>query len=82
MVEQPGIDLDVQGPINGYTPLHDALWHGFVECAEVLVNAGASLTLLGHDGKTPLDVAVEVSGADSSIAKLIRSKMPTTGASG
>ena len=82
LVEQPGIDLDVQGPINGYTPLHDALWHGFVECAEVLVNAGASLTLLGHDGKTPLDVAVEVSGADSSIAKLIRSKMPTTGASG
>ena len=64
LVEHPDIDLDVQGPINGYTPLHDALWHGFVECAEVLVNAGASLTLRGHDGKLPLDVASEVSGAE------------------
>ena len=82
LVEHPDIDLDIQGAINGYTPLHDALWHGFVECAEILVNAGASLTLRGHDGKTPLDVAIEVSGADSSIAKLIGSKMPATGASG
>jgi uncharacterized protein len=82
LVEHPDIDLDIQGAINGYTPLHDALWHGFVECAEILVNAGASLTLRGHDGKTPLDVAIEVSGADSSIAKLIRSKMPAAGASG
>lgn len=81
LVAHSDIDLDVQGPINGYTPLHDALWHGFVECAEVLVNAGASVTLRGHDGKLPLDVAVEVSGADSSIANLIRSKMPAARAS-
>ena len=79
LVEHPDIDLDVQGPINGYTPLHDALWHGFVECAEILVNAGASLTLRGHDGKLPLDIAVEVCGPDMSITKLIRSKMPAVG---
>ncbi|WP_294540627.1 ankyrin repeat domain-containing protein [uncultured Rhodoblastus sp.] len=75
LVAHPDIDINVQGPINGYTPLHDALWHGFVECAEVLVNAGASLTLRGHDGKLPLDVAIEVTGAESGIANLIRSKM-------
>lgn len=74
LVAHPDIDLDIQGAINGYTPLHDALWHGFVECAEILVNAGASLSLRGHDGKLPLDVAVEVSGADSRIATLIHSK--------
>ena len=75
LVAHPDIDLDIQGPINGYTPLHDALWHGFTECAEILVNAGARLDLKGHDGKLPLDLAVEVSGENSEIAKLIRSKM-------
>jgi ankyrin repeat protein len=53
LVEHPDIDLDVQGALNGYTPLHDALWHGFTECAAILVHAGARLALRGHDGKTP-----------------------------
>jgi len=74
LVAHPDIDLDVQGPINGYTPLHDALWHGFTECAAILVNAGARLDLRGHDGKLPLDVALEVCGEESEIVKLIRSK--------
>jgi ankyrin repeat protein len=78
LVEHPDIDLDVQGPINGYTPLHDALWHGFTECAEILVNAGARLDLRGHDGKLPLDVAMEVCGEESEIVKLIRSKKCST----
>ncbi|WP_026416418.1 ankyrin repeat domain-containing protein [Actinomadura oligospora] len=60
----PGVDLDYQGPTNGYTPLHDALWHGYEECADVLVKAGARLDLVGHDGKTPRDVAVDTFGAD------------------
>ncbi|WP_299407960.1 ankyrin repeat domain-containing protein [Acaryochloris sp. IP29b_bin.148] len=76
LVEHPNIDLDIQGPINGYTPLHDALWHGFVECAEILVNAGARLDLRGHDGKLPLDIAIEVCGETSDIVNLIRSKLP------
>lgn len=75
LVAHPDIDLDVQGPINGYTPLHDALWHGFVDCAEILVNAGARLDLRGHDGKLPLDIAIEVCGEASDIVKLIRSKL-------
>jgi len=47
-----------------------------------LVNAAASLTLRGHDGKLPLDIAAEVCGADSYIANLIRSKSFAAGASG
>lgn len=78
LVEHPGIDLDVQGPINGYTPLHDALWHGFSKCAEILLHAGARLDLKGHDGKTPLDIAIDVYGSDAEIVELIGSKMADT----
>lgn len=75
LVEQPGINLNFQGATNGYTGLHDALWHGYDECATILIEAGARLDLKGHDGKTPLDIATEVFGADSDMVKLIRSKM-------
>jgi ankyrin repeat protein len=58
------VDIDFQGATNGYTPLHDALWHGYEECARILVDLGARLDLVGHDGKTPLDLAVEVFGGE------------------
>lgn len=72
LIEHPDIDIDVQGPINGYTPIHDALWHGYTECAEMLLEAGARLNLRGHDGKTPLDVAIDVYGEDSEMVHKIR----------
>lgn len=75
LIEHPDIDLNVQGAINGYTPLHDALWHGFSECAEILVNAGACLHLKGHDGKTVLDLAREFCGEGAEITRLIRKKL-------
>lgn len=53
------IVLDAQGPNNGYTPLHDAVWHGHREAAEVLIKAGARKDLRGFDGKTPLELAKE-----------------------
>lgn len=68
LVGAPGIDLDFQGATNGYTPLHDALWHGFEECSRVLLAAGARLDLVGHDGKTPRDIAAENFGADHGLA--------------
>jgi ankyrin repeat protein len=71
LAEHPGVKLDVQGATNGYTPLHDALWHGYAECAEILVAAGARLDLLGHDGKTPLDLATEALGADHPLTRRI-----------
>jgi ankyrin repeat protein len=75
LVAHPDIDLDVQGPLNGYTPLHDALWHGFEDCARVLIEAGARLDLKGHDGKTVLDLACEVLGEKSAVAQSIRSRL-------
>lgn len=75
IVSQPGVDLDVQGAINGYTPLHDALWHGFADCAEILVRAGARLDLEGHDGKRVLDIARQVLGPDAPVTRLIADKL-------
>ncbi|WP_214412392.1 ankyrin repeat domain-containing protein [Sphaerisporangium fuscum] len=71
LVARPGIDLAFQGATNGYSPLHDALWHGYADCARVLVEAGAPLDLVGHDGKTPLDLAEEVLGKDHEVTLLI-----------
>jgi len=82
LVAHPDIDLDVQGPINGYTPLHDALWHGFAACAELLVDAGARLDLVGHDGKTVLDLATEVLGSAHPLAARIRAAAPHASAKG
>ena len=78
ILDHPDVDIDVQGPINGYTPLHDALWHGYTECAEMLLDAGCRLDLKGHDGKTPLQVAVDVYGPDADIVKRIRDMVGTT----
>jgi ankyrin repeat protein len=69
--DRPGVDLDFQGATNGYTPLHDALWHGYEECAQVLVEAGAALDLVGHDGKTPHALASEVFGPSHPLTELI-----------
>lgn len=67
----PEVDLDFQGATNGYTPLHDALWHGYDECAAILLDEGARLHLRGHDGKTPLDLATEVFGAEHDLTRRI-----------
>ncbi|MCG8425734.1 MAG: ankyrin repeat domain-containing protein [Chromatiales bacterium] len=75
LLDQPEINIDYQGPTNGYTPLHDALWHGFEECARLLIDAGADLSLRGHDGKRPIDLANDVFGDDSGISTYIRERM-------
>jgi ankyrin repeat protein len=75
LLKDPKIDIDVQGPINGYTPLHDALWHGFADCAMALVTAGARLDLKGHDGKTVLDISTSVLGQDAEVTRLIRQRI-------
>jgi len=72
LAAHPGIDLDVQGQINGYTPIHDALWHGYTECAEMLVETGVRLDLRGHDGKRPVDVAADVYGDDATLVDRLR----------
>ncbi|MBN9519833.1 ankyrin repeat domain-containing protein [bacterium] len=72
ILANPRVDIDVQGPINGYTPIHDAIWHGYTECAEILLDAGARLDLVGHDGKTPLDLATEVYGPNDPFTVKVR----------
>jgi ankyrin repeat protein len=71
----PGVEVNFQGATNGYTPLHDALWHGYEECAREVIEAGAALDLVGHDGKTPLDLAGEVFGSDHALTSLISAKL-------
>lgn len=75
ILDAPNVDIDVQGPINGYTPIHDALWHGYIDCTEILLEAGARLDLKGHDGKRPLEVAIDTLGTEHPIIAKIRSSM-------
>lgn len=51
--------INAQGASNGYTPLHDAVWHGHLETAQVLIEMKANLEIKGYDGKTPYDLAKE-----------------------
>ncbi|MGH3912502.1 MAG: ankyrin repeat domain-containing protein [Pseudonocardiaceae bacterium] len=71
IAEWPGVDLNFQGATNGYTPLHDALWHGYEVCARILLELGARLDLVGHDGKTPGDLAMEVFGPGHELTEQI-----------
>ncbi len=76
LVEQPGINLNFQGATNGYTGLHDALWHGYDECAkENSDRCGARLDAEDMVARHLWTFATEVFGADSDMVKLIRSKM-------
>lgn len=54
----PAIEIDAQGSYNGMTPLHDAVWHGHLETARALVDAGARLDLRTHAGLTPRELAL------------------------
>lgn len=49
--------IDAMGPNNGYTPLHDAIWHGHTEAAKVLIDAGADTSIVAFDGLTPKALA-------------------------
>lgn len=56
-VGRAALDIDVQGAYNGYTALHDAVWHGHLETVQVLIEAGANLDLKTHSGLTPYELA-------------------------
>ena len=71
LCEASNLDLDAQGPYNGYTALHDAVWHGHTEAAEWFIKAGARLDLEGLDGRTPVAMAREY-GYDDLVARLER----------
>jgi uncharacterized protein len=74
LAKAPGVNLDYQGPSNGYTPLHDALWRAYPECGKALLNAGARTDLLAWDDKLPLDIAVQELGPDHPIVGELRGR--------
>ncbi|MFD8461906.1 ankyrin repeat domain-containing protein [Streptomyces antimycoticus] len=65
----PAAEIDAQGPYNGLTALHDAVWHGHVDAARTLIDAGARLDLRTHAGLTPRELAL-VYGYDG-LAKIL-----------
>ena len=75
LVEDGRFEIDAQGPYNGYTALHDAIWHGHIEAARVYIDAGARLDLRTHTGHTPLELAIDYDYRQ--IADLIREKLAT-----
>lgn len=77
LVQHGGVELEAQGPYNGYTALHDAVWHGHLEAARVLVYAGVRLDLRALDGRTPLEMAEEY--GYSEIAALLKDAMKESG---
>ncbi|MEA2640608.1 MAG: hypothetical protein QOF51_2002 [Chloroflexota bacterium] len=77
LIEQGQVELNAQGPYNGYTALHDAVWHGHDDCAAVLLDLGVPkgvrTDLRGFDGNTPLELAETLGYGE--IAELIRGRM-------
>ncbi|MEA5542724.1 ankyrin repeat domain-containing protein [Limnoraphis robusta Tam1] len=73
LIKNSNVQVNAQGPYNGYSALHDATWHGHKEAVEVLLDANVCTTLQGHDGKTPVELAREFGYKD--IEKLIQNKI-------
>lgn len=70
-----GAQLDVQD-INGFTPLAFAAYCGKIDCARVLIEAGATYDLPTNLGEFPLDLAK--AGGDDRIEKLLLSAVWST----
>jgi thiamine pyrophosphate-dependent acetolactate synthase large subunit-like protein len=64
------IHFDQQGPDNGYTPLHDALWHGYPVCARILLAAGARKDIEAYDNLYPADIARKELSGDPIVEEL------------
>jgi ankyrin repeat protein len=73
LVAQNLVDFNAQGPYNGYTALHDSVWHGHIEAMRVLLDADVRTDLRGHDGRPAYQLAVDL--GYSEMAAAIREKM-------
>lgn len=73
LVQDGRFELDAQGRYNGYTALHDAIWHGHLEAAQVFIDAGARLDQRTHTGHTPLELAIDYGYTE--IAEIIEEKL-------
>lgn len=72
--EQGGGEINAQGPYNGYTAMHDAVWHGHREALAVILDwPGARFDLRGLDGRTAEQLATDL--GYSELAAMIRAKV-------
>jgi uncharacterized protein len=56
-----GGEINAQGPYNGYTAMHDAVWHKHPDCLAVILDwPGARFDLVGFDGLTPEGLATRL----------------------
>lgn len=53
-----GLQINARGGYNGYTALHDAVARGHLDGVRVLIAKKARIDIQGHDGKTPVDLAI------------------------
>ncbi|WP_428393509.1 ankyrin repeat domain-containing protein [Lichenicoccus sp.] len=51
------LEIEAQGPYNGYTAMHDAAWFGHADAVRALLAVGAKTEVVGLDGRTPLKIA-------------------------
>jgi ankyrin repeat protein len=59
LLEDGRVEINAQGPYNGYTALHDSCWHGHKDAMEALLPyCETARTLIGFDGNTPAELAV------------------------
>src|SRR5438876_637718 len=71
--EHGGVEINAQGPFNGYTALHDAVWHGHREALAILLDwPGVRFDLRGLDGRTPEELARSLGYTE--LADMIRAK--------
>jgi ankyrin repeat protein len=73
LIEHGGVELNAQGPYNGYTALHDSVWHGHMDAMKVILAADVRMDLRGFDGNSAYDLAVAL--GYNEMAVLIRAKM-------
>jgi uncharacterized protein len=80
LLEHGQVEINAQGAYNGYTALHDTIWHGHLEAAKVLLaDPSVRLDLRGADGNSPLDMAVVLGYHE--IAEQIRTKLKVSSTS-
>jgi ankyrin repeat protein len=79
--EDGGGEINAQGPYNGYTAMHDSIWHGHIDCLKIILEwPGVRFDLEGFDGSTPAGLASRLGYTEA--VNLIRAKQAELEAAG
>ena len=66
---QKGVDVNAKDWL-GYAPLHWAVYFGYSDVAEILIEKGASSDLISDTGRTPIELAEAMDYGD--LAELLK----------